>query len=81
MRFETEGRPVRTDESVVMKHAASGIHGLLSAVVSGADSGSFLASDKIKQLNTFGAENEVHAHCYYSTNKTHNMISEKRGML
>ncbi|EER14736.1 conserved hypothetical protein [Perkinsus marinus ATCC 50983] len=64
MRFETDGVPIKSDQPVVIKHASSG---------------SFLASDKIKQMNVFGAENEVHAHCYYSTNKTHNMISEKKG--
>ncbi|KAF4751015.1 hypothetical protein FOZ62_019328, partial [Perkinsus olseni] len=64
MRFETEGEPIKADQPVVIKHLSSG---------------SYLASDKIKQMNIFGAENEVHAHCYYSTNKTHNMNSEKKG--
>ncbi|KAF4656846.1 hypothetical protein FOL47_008725 [Perkinsus chesapeaki] len=64
MRFETEGEPVKVDQPIVIKHLGTG---------------SFLASDKIKQMNVFGAENEVHAHCYYSTNKTHNMNSEKKG--
>ncbi|KAF4758318.1 hypothetical protein FOZ63_005580 [Perkinsus olseni] len=64
MRFETEGEPIKADQPVVIKHLSSG---------------SYLASDKIKQMNIFGAENEVHAHCYYSANKTHNMNSEKNG--
>ncbi|KAF4702832.1 hypothetical protein FOZ62_022147 [Perkinsus olseni] len=64
MRFETEGEPIKADQPVVIKHLSTG---------------SYLASDKIKQMNIFGAENEVHAHCYYSTNKTHNMNSEKKG--
>lgn len=79
MRFETDGVPIKSDQPVVIKHASSGTCAMLSAMGSSIDSGSFLASDKIKQMNVFGAENEVHAHCYYSTNKTHNMISEKKG--
>ena len=38
-----------------------------------------MASDKIPYNNIFGLEYEVHCHCYYSTNKTQNLTSEKKG--
>jgi len=63
-RFETEGLEVKSGEPVCIRHVSTG---------------SFLASDKIPYNNIFGCETEVHCHCYYSTNKTQNLTSEKKG--
>jgi len=63
-RFEMEGLEVKAGEPVCIRHVGTG---------------SFLASDKIPYNNIFGMEYEVHCHCYYSTNKTQNLTSEKKG--
>jgi len=63
-RFEKEGCEVPAGEPVCIRHVQTG---------------SFLASDKIAYNNIFGLEYEVHCHCYYSTNKTQNLASEKKG--
>jgi hypothetical protein len=64
VRFEMEGQEVRAGTPVVLRH----VH-----------TGSFLASDKIPYNNIFGLEYEVHCHPYFSTNKTQNLASEKKG--
>jgi hypothetical protein len=64
IRFEMEGQEVKAGDPVVLRH----VH-----------TGSFLGSDKIPYQNIFGAENEVHCHTYFSTNKTQNLASEKKG--
>lgn len=43
--------------------------------------GGLFGSDKIAYENMFGMENEVHCHCYYSKNKTHNLMSERNGQV
>jgi len=63
-RFEKEGFEVPAGEPVCIRHVQTG---------------SFLASDKIAYNNIFGLEFEVHCHHYYSTNKTQNLTSEKKG--
>jgi len=64
VRFEMEGQEVTAGTPVVFRH----VH-----------TGSFLASDKIPYNNIFGLEYEVHCHPYFSTNKTQNLASEKKG--
>jgi hypothetical protein len=64
VRFEMEGKEVPAGAPVVFRHAHTG---------------SFLASDKINYNNIFGLEYEVHCHPYFSTNKTQNLASEKKG--
>jgi len=64
VRFEMEGQEVRAGTPCVIRH----VH-----------TGSFLASDKIPYNNIFGLEFEIHCHPYYSTNKTQNLASEKKG--
>lgn len=63
-RFEMEGEPVPAGAPCVFRH----VH-----------TGSFLASDQIPYHNIFGREWEVHCFAYYSTNKTQNLTSEKKG--
>lgn len=63
-RFEMEGEPVPAGAPVVLRHTGTG---------------SFLASDEIPYTNIFGCEYEVHCFPYYSLNKTHNLVGEKRG--
>lgn len=65
-RFEMEGYPVKIDCPTCFKH----VH-----------TGAFLASDKIVYENIFGVEFEVHAHNYMSTNKTQNLVSERKGTI
>lgn len=64
VRFEMEGQEIKAGEPVVLRH----VH-----------TGSFLSSDKIPYHNIFGPESEVHCHPYFSTNKTQNLASEKKG--
>mmetsp|Transcript_8865 Transcript_8865/g.21595 ORF Transcript_8865/g.21595 Transcript_8865/m.21595 type:complete len:286 (+) Transcript_8865:482-1339(+) len=65
-RFEMDGSPVRCDMPLCFRH----VH-----------TGSFLASDKIVYQNIFGPEYEIHCHNYVSTNKTQNLVSEKKGQI
>lgn len=64
VRFEMDGQPVKTGSPCVIRHVQTG---------------SFLASDEIPYHNVFGKEMEVHCFPYYSTNKTQNLTSEKKG--
>ena len=66
-RFSSEGLPVGPEEAVVLRHVATG-ECLATA-------GKFVARSLL------GAEFEVHGHCYFSTNKTHNLNSEKQGAI
>jgi len=63
-RFEMEGEQVKAGTECVLRHSTTG---------------SFLASDKIPYNNLFGLEYEVHCKAYFSTNKTQNLASEKKG--
>lgn len=63
-RFEMQDEPVPAGAPCVFRH----VH-----------TGSFLASDRIPYHNIFGQECEVHCFAYYSTNKTQNLTSEKKG--
>eukprot|EP00397_Hematodinium_sp_SG-2012_P054986 GEMP01066745.1.p1 GENE.GEMP01066745.1~~GEMP01066745.1.p1 ORF type:complete len:284 (+),score=53.06 GEMP01066745.1:193-1044(+) len=65
-RFDTDREPVSIDGPVVFRHVQTG---------------SFLSSGKIPYSHIFGVENEVHCHVYYSTNKTHNLAGEKKGVI
>ena len=66
-RFGTEGEPVGATDAFVLRHVATG---------------EFLStSAKFVSRSLLGVEYEVHGHCYYSTNKTHNLNSEKKGSI
>jgi hypothetical protein len=63
-RFATQGAPIQPGV-FVLRHVGTG---------------SYLSSDvSLEVRNLQGLEYEVHCHCYYSTNKTHNLYSERRG--
>lgn len=64
LRFESEGDLVRGNTSYVIQH----VH-----------TGSFLSSDKITYQTIFGPEFEVCCKACLSTNKTQNLIAERRG--
>ena len=65
-RFATQGTPVQPG-AFVLRHVGTG---------------SYLSSDVALEVrNLQGLEYEVHCHCYYSTNKTHNLYSERRGQI
>lgn len=63
-RFDTDSEPVSTEDVCVIRHNHTG---------------SFLSSAKIPYTHIFGVEYETHCHVNYSTNKTHNLVSEKKG--
>lgn len=65
-RFDTDEEIVSTEGPCVIRHVQTG---------------SFLASAKIPYSHIFGPEYETHCHTYFSTNKTHNLVSEKRGQI
>ncbi|CAD8178022.1 unnamed protein product [Paramecium octaurelia] len=64
IRFEMEGQPVRSDDTVLIKHSFTQ---------------HWLASDDIVYQNDFGREREVFVHSYQCLNKTQNLIAEKEG--
>ena len=67
LRFATQGKPVNPTDAFVIRHVGTG---------------SYLASDSALEVrNLQGLEYEVHCHCYYSTNKTHNLYSERNGQI
>ena len=66
-RFTSQGQPVNPHEPFVIRHVGTG---------------SYLASDAALEVrNLQGLEYEVHCRCYYSTNKTHNLYSERNGQI
>jgi hypothetical protein len=66
-RFASEGQAVGAGDVFVLRHVATG---------------EFLStSPNFVARSLLGAEFEVHAHCYFSTNKTHNLHSEKNGLI
>lgn len=63
-RFDSVGHEVGKNETVLLKHLATG---------------QWLASDAVKYVNQFGVEYEVFAKSYLVNNKTQNLFSEKEG--
>jgi len=63
-RFHSDAEPVSTLDECVIRHNHTG---------------SFLSSAKIPYAHIFGVEYETHCHTDYSKNKTHNLVSERKG--
>lgn len=64
LHIDMDGSEVSANSDLLLRHNATG---------------TFLASDKLPYKNMFGSEFEVHGKCYKSMNKTHNLVSEKKG--
>lgn len=65
-RFEKQGEPVRVNEPILIRHAATS---------------HYLASDITKYKNDFGQEYELSVHSFASKNRSQNLALEKDGKI